>query len=189
VNGVDFVLGALLAVLLLLGLFKGLARILIGIGALIASFLLASLLHQNLAPHLPWIESEPLRRLAAYLLILVGTLVAGAIAGWLARRLLKAAMLGWADRLGGAALGLVAALLVAALVILPVLAYAPAGERALQGSVLAPYVTSVADLATRLVPDDLSRRYREHVESLRRYWREKTGARGSASRRDGPAAT
>ena len=56
---------------------------------------------------------------------------------------------------------------------LPVLAYSPFGERALRDSVLAPYVTIVADMAEGLVPDELSVRYKQRVEDLRAYWRER----------------
>ena len=62
------------------------------------------------------------------------------------------------------------ALLAAALVILPVVAYAPSGAAALRNSVLAPYVTVVADIANPLVPDRLSGQYRDKMESLRQYW-------------------
>ena len=57
-------------------------------------------------------------------------------------------------------------------VVLPVVAYSPYGERILARSVLAPYVTVVAEIATTLVPEELSTRYKEKVEDLRRYWQE-----------------
>ena len=97
-------------------------------------------------------------------------MLAGGLVAFFAGKLVRAAMLGWADRLGGAALGLVAALLAAALIVLPVLAYSPYGERVLARSVLAPYVAVVADLATNLAPSDLGQRYRRKIEDLRRYW-------------------
>lgn len=173
-NGFDIVLLVLLAVLVLVGLFKGLTRILIGIGALVAAFVLAARLHGELAASLQVIDVGPeLRRLLAYLLIFFGTMLAGGLVAYLARKLLKAAMLSWADRLAGGALGLVAALLVAGLLVLPLVAYSPFGERLLRGSVLAPYVTVVADVANQLAPDGLSDRYREKVDGLRRYWRDR----------------
>ena len=59
----------------------------------------------------------------------------------------------------------------AALLVLPLVAYSPYSERMLARSILAPYVTVVADVANLLVPEDLSRRYRQGVEGLRRMWR------------------
>ena len=173
-NGFDIALLALLAVLLVVGLVKGLARILIGLAALVAAFMLAVQLHGDLAARLDWINApDGARRLIAYLAIFFGTLLAGGIVAWLARRLLQSAMLGWADRLAGGALGVVAATLLAGLLVLPLVAYSPVGEDALRDSVLAPYVAVVADLARRLAPDDLSHRYDERVEGLRRHWRER----------------
>ena len=173
-NGFDIALLVVLGLLMLLGLAKGLIRLLIGIGALIAAFMLAAQLHDPLASQLVWIDlPEPALKLLAYLVVFFGTMLAGGVLTFLARRLLKAAMLGWADRLAGAAVGVIACLLISALLILPLVAYSPFGERALRTSILAPYVTVVADLANHLVPEGLSRSYREKVERLRRFWRDR----------------
>jgi membrane protein required for colicin V production len=122
---------------------------------------------------------EPVASLVAYLAILLGTMLAGALVASVLGRLLKAAMLGWADRLAGGAVGLIAALLAAALVILPVVAYTPSGSAVLRESVLAPYVTVVADIANHLVPDRLSAQYRDKMESLRRHWQQRWEASDS----------
>jgi membrane protein required for colicin V production len=173
-NGFDIGLLILLGLLVLLGLAKGLARLLIGMAALVAAFLLAAQFHHLVAAKLTWIDvPDNILKLVAYLLIFFGTLIAGGVVGWLARKLLKAAMLGWADRLAGGAVGLVAAVLVAALLVLPLVAYSPFAERALRDSTLAPYVTAVADMARALVPEELSDNYRRKVEELRQYWRER----------------
>ena len=108
-------------------------------------------------------------------------MLAGALVAFVARRTLKLAMLGWVDRLAGAALGLIAALLAAGLVLLPAVGRVPAGESLLRESVLAPYAAAAAALTYRLVPDALSAEYRERMGSLRVYWLE----RGAAS--PGPA--
>ena len=173
-NGFDIVLLVLLGVLVFVGLLKGLTRLLIGIAALVAAFVLAAQFHQTVAASLRWIGApDPVLKLIAYLLIFLGTMIAGGLVAFLTRKLGKAAMLSWADRLAGGALGLVAAMLIAALLVLTLLAYSGAGERALRESALAPYVTVVADIANRWVPHELSELYRERVEGLRDYWRER----------------
>lgn len=180
-NGFDVALLVLSAVLGLVGVIKGLTRLLIGVGALVAAFVLAARFHERLAsavaPGVPL--AGPALKLAAYLAIFLATMIAGGLVAWLVRKLLRAAMLSWLDRLAGAAVGVVAAALAAALILLPVVAYAPAGESVLRESVLAPYVTVVADLAGRLAPAAMSERYQAKVESLRRYWRERWAAAGA----------
>jgi len=182
VNGFDITLLIVACVLVLVGVMKGLVRILIGLAALVAAFALAARFHKPLADRLSFISlpDEPLM-LLAYVLIFIGVMLAGAIVAYALRRLMKAAMLSWADRLGGAALGLVVALLFAALLVLPLVAYSPYSDSLLQQSVLAPYVAAVADLASPMVPDELSRLYEERMESLRRVWREHWNDLGTPS--------
>jgi len=178
-NTFDIVLLVLACVLVVVGMIKGLVRILIGLAALVAAFALAARYHRPLAERLGGLEigEEPLK-LLAYVMIFLGVMLGGAVIAFLLRKLVKAAMLSWADRLAGATLGLVVAMLAAALLILPLVAYSPYAERVLGGSVLAPYVTVVADLANALVPDDLSRRYNQKIDELRRYWRDRWVPRG-----------
>jgi len=172
-NTFDLVLLAFAAVLVVIGMLKGLVRILIGILALVAAFAVAARFHAGLAGRLTGsgLGDETLR-LLAYLLIFIGVVLAGGLVAFFMAKLMRAAMLGWADRLGGAALGFAAALLGAALIVPPLLAYSPDGERILAGSVLAPYVAAVADLATSFAPGDLSDRYRKKIEDLRRRWQQ-----------------
>jgi membrane protein required for colicin V production len=173
-NTFDIVLLALACLLVIVGMVKGLVRILIGVAALIAAFAVAARYHQPLADQLSGLDigAGPLRFIA-YLLIFIGVMLAGGAIAFLARKLIRAAMLSWADRLAGAAVGLVAAALTAALLILPLVAYSPYSERVLASSLLAPYVTVVADMANSFVPDEFSERYREGIEDLRRFWRER----------------
>ena len=174
-NAFDILLLALIVVLSLIGLLKGLTRLLIGVGALVTAFIIAAQFHQQVASAVARIVEmpEPITSLISYLSLFIGTMLAGACLAYLLRRLLKVAMLGWADRLAGGAIGLITALLAAGLIILPGLAYAPSGDAILRHSVFAPYVTLVADFATQLVPDDLAVRYRDKMDSLRQHWQQR----------------
>ena len=98
-------------------------------------------------------------------------------------------MLGWADRLAGGAAGIAGAVVIAGSFVLPVVSYAPAGERLVAESHLAPYVTVGADLAAALVPEELAQQYRARMDTVRGSWEER--AAGLRSRRrpgPGPAA-
>lgn len=171
-NTFDVTLLAAACGLVALGVYKGLVRILVGIAALVAAFALAAVYHRPLAATLGWLgRDDGPRLLASYVLIFVGVLLLGGLTAFLLRNVVKIAMLGWADRLAGGVLGLASALLFAALVILPLVAYAPRGGHLLDRSRLAPYVALVADLARPLAPQELSRRYDERIDALRDLWR------------------
>jgi membrane protein required for colicin V production len=158
--------------LIVLGMVKGLVRILIGLAALVAAFAVAARFHQPLSQKLGFVDigTEPLM-LVSYVLIFIGVMLAGGLVAYLLRRLLKAAMLSWADRMAGAAVGLVVAFLGAALVVLPMVAYSPWGGSVLRDSLLAPYVAAGADLAVSIAPEPLSERYERHMQDLKRVWR------------------
>ena len=71
--------------------------------------------------------------------------------------------------------------------VLPVVSYAPAGERLLAESHLAPYVTVGADLAAALVPEELAEEYRARMDTVRGYWEERA-AGGAWQAAAGPRA-
>ncbi len=174
-NVLDIVLLVLAATAFLFGLWKGLARIAVGIAALVVAFLLASQYQDRLGARLMGMGvHETPARMAAYLLIFLATMVAGSLVGWGLSKLLKLALLGWADRLAGAALGLAGAVLAAAFVIHPIVSSSTWGRTLLGGSRLAPYVATVGDIVNRAAPADLSARYAAEIEEIRRIWRGET---------------
>jgi len=153
------------------GLVQGFVRILAGIAALIVAFVLACRFHGVAAAWLAWTGgSERILRFFGYVLIFVGVMLVGGAVGWLLRKLMKAALLGWADRLAGGALGVLAAVLALALLVLPMAAYAPGGGESLVHSRFAPYLAALADVAIAAAPEDLARRYAEGVRELRKRW-------------------
>ena len=171
-NVFDIGLVVVTAFLAVVGLTKGLARLAIGLASLVVAFVLAAHLEGRVAAWLMSIRvGETTARFTAYLAIFVVTMIAGGVAAWLVGKILKLAMLSWADRLAGGALGVMAALLGAALLVHPIVAASPGGSRLLHDSRLAPYVTVVADLANRGAPPGLAERYAKGAEALRRIWR------------------
>ncbi len=93
-----------------------------------------------------------------------------ALTAYALRRFLKAVLLGWADRLAGAAMGVFGALLIGAALTVPLTAMPPREEPILANSLLAPYSLYAADVVRYLVPDELERQYREKSRELRRRW-------------------
>jgi membrane protein required for colicin V production len=171
-NGFDIGLLVFMGVLVVIGLAKGLVRILVGFAALVTAFLVACFYHEPLASYLARLDlPDEVVYFGSYVLLFVAVMLVGGLVAMVLRKLMKAAMLSWADRMAGAALGLAVALLAAALLVVPVVAYMPNGERLLGGSRLAPYVAAVADLAIQVAPEDFYERYREGIEALRDHWR------------------
>ena len=170
-NGFDMILLAAMGILVVVGLVKGLVRILVGFGALIAAFVVASMFHQPLADRFGMFDlSVGILRLLCYIMIFIAVMLTGSVLAFLLRKVLKAAMLSWADRLAGAALGVASVFLAFSLLILPIVAYAPGGSQMLSNSILAPYVVVVSDLAASIAPDDLVEKFRAEIGELKKFW-------------------
>jgi membrane protein required for colicin V production len=171
-NAFDITVVILLIVGFALGLARGLVRILIGILTLLVAFFLASRYQDAITAVLTARHVSPApARIGAYVLVFVATMMAGGLVAWAVGKMLKMAMMSWADRLAGGALGLVAALLAAAFLVHPLIASSPEGSHVLATSKLAPYVTVVADLGNAAAPEAVAKRYESGIDALRKIWR------------------
>src|SRR5262245_39963374 len=142
--------------------------------ALVGAFLAANAWHEALAQHFDASGAAlPVRRIVAWAVLFVAVILLGAVLSWLATRLVRAAALGPLDRLAGAALGAVAALLAGAALAVPLAAYGGEDGRLLRGSRVAPYVTAISDWINVAVPDGLAQRYERASAALKRTWRDR----------------
>jgi membrane protein required for colicin V production len=171
-NALDVGLVILFALGAGIGLARGFVRILIGILSLVVAFFLASRYQDQIAAVLTSRHvSETPARIGAYVLVFLATMIAGGLVAWGVGKLLKLAMLSWADRLAGGALGILAALLAAAFLVHPLVASSAGGSRLLATSKIAPYVSVVADLGNAVAPDAVAKRYESGIDALRKIWR------------------
>lgn len=117
----DAVILAVIALSLLLGLYRGFVREAFSLAAWIAAYLVARIFHPGLELVLADVIATPSLRLAtAWLALFGGTLVVVTLLGYLVRSLVEAAGVSTADRLLGAGFGLLRGgiLVLAALVLL-----------------------------------------------------------------------
>lgn len=171
-NAFDWVVALAAAVAVLVGFSKGAARVALGIAALVAGFFVATRFQDVVgAPLVKVGLGTGPSAVLSWSVLYLGTVVAGGYIGWLASRALSKLRLAWADRVGGASLGLVATALFTAALVHPLAASPTLGPRVLGGSALAPYAAAITDAGNRVVPEALANRYREGVGRVRALWR------------------
>jgi membrane protein required for colicin V production len=136
------------------------------LAGLVVGYLLAAWQYYRLAdwfaPHLksPW-----LGEIAGFLIIFFAVLIVAGIAGQIARWAMKKAGLSAIDRLLGAVLGLLRGILVVAIVLTAMAAFAPAA-RWLAGSGLAPYFLVGGRAVVWLAPSELRGRFYQGLDYL-----------------------
>jgi membrane protein required for colicin V production len=106
----DWVVVAVLAVSVLLGLWRGLVYELLSVLNWVAAFLLAQWLAPRAAALMPLSHAgESIRYAAGFVVVFIGALFAGGLLAWLIRKLVAAMGLAPVDRALGALFGLVRA--------------------------------------------------------------------------------
>jgi membrane protein required for colicin V production len=101
-----------------------------------------------------------------FLVLFVGTLLAGTLMGLLARKLIKTAGIQWFDRFLGGIFGLVRGVLVDAILLMALMAFAIKPD-AVRQSALAPYVTTGARLIAFVMPGSLRAQFHLGFEKFR----------------------
>ena len=184
-NSLDALIACVLAFGCLLGLLKGLSRLVYGVAALVAAFFAAAYFHDSVAAFFVGrlAFSPVVAGVVAYVVVFQAVLLFGGLSGVLQAQFLRAADLGWLDRVAGVLLGAVAALVVLAFVALPVAAYLPpAGDvDVVAGSSLAPLVDRAAANLATLVPAHLRLRYTAGIAGARERWQACRDSRGRAA--------
>ena len=104
-NWLDIVIIVILAVLALLGLKRGLIKSLVPLVAIILAVALTGRFQGPVAERLTFISSESAARVVAFVIIVIVIFAGVYILGSMLRKILGMALLGWADRLGGALFG------------------------------------------------------------------------------------
>ena len=178
-NWLDILFLLILAGSVIEGTRSGFSRVAIGLVAAIAGLILAAWFYGAAAAYLkPFIESEAVAHIAAFLLIFVGVQMAGALLGWICSKIFRWTGLGWLDRLLGAAAGAVNAAFTAVVLVLVFSAFhLKPLESAIAGSRAAPYLLDAAQVIVYLCPRELRDDFAEARDRLLDLWRKRAPAR------------
>lgn len=166
-NWLDWILVAIVLISVVSAFRQGFMRELISLAAVIAGLVIAVLGYTRAAA---WFEdltrSHQIALGAGFVVLFLGTLLAGALISWLAGHLVRQAGLEWFDRLLGAGFGVVRGVMVNAVLLMAMLAFAIKPE-VVQRSVLSPYMTAVTRSIVLIMPADLRAQFRSGFDKLR----------------------
>jgi membrane protein required for colicin V production len=83
---------------------------------------------------------------------------------------LRIVFLGWLDRLGGAAFGVVKGVLIVSVIFLVLTAFLPKGTPLIRDSMSAPYVSMVSEKLAALVSNDVKTEFSAKLDALKKAW-------------------
>ena len=165
---VDWLIVLVLVLSVLSAAKTGLIVEVCSLAGLILGLLLASWDYQRLTPWIgAWIHSHSLVEVLSFAAIVVGVMIVAAVAGRIVRWSVKSIGLGWADRLAGAAFGLVKGCALVTIAVMVIAAFWPKATWFRQ-SRFAPGFLAMARQAAVVAPSDLGDRIRSGVVVLRK---------------------
>jgi membrane protein required for colicin V production len=79
--------------------------------------------------------------------------------------------LGWADRVLGGTFGLVKAILIASLLLVPLTTFLPKESSLIRDSVLTPYVMTISEKIVVIVPKEMKKKFADNIKPLKEAWK------------------
>jgi membrane protein required for colicin V production len=166
-NPLDWLLAILLVYSVVRAAMRGFFQETFALGGLMLGFLLACWFYRLLAIQLKGlITSLQIAELAAFLLILAGTMIVASLLGRILRHTASAIGLGFVDRLLGAVFGLLRGALLGVALLLALTAFLPRSPW-VENSHLAPYFLRAAHAVSFVMPSDLKIRLLDGLHHLK----------------------
>lgn len=139
------------------GIRNGLIGEVAGIFSLVGGFWAARAWNAQLAPHLGFIADVSLRNIVACILIFIAVMLAIGLLARILKKVVAFSFVAWADKIGGAILGLAKGVLIWALLLI-FIGKIFHDSQFIQDSRLMPYFQIVIDQIREWIPSDLAAR-------------------------------
>jgi membrane protein required for colicin V production len=166
-NWLDWVLAAVAVISVVAAALKGFVQELISLASVVVGLVVAAIGYPRAAL---WFDdltkSHEIALGLGFLILFLGTLLVGALAGALARKLIKTAGIQWFDRFLGGIFGLVRGGLVDSILIMAMMAFAIKPD-AVRQSALVPYVATGTRVLALAMPGNLKAQFQLGFEKFR----------------------
>lgn len=166
-NWLDFIIAAIVLGSVVTAVIKGFVQELISLASVVIGLAAAAFAYQRAAL---WFDdltkSHEIALGLGFLSIFLAVLILGALVGLVARKLIKTAGVQWFDRFLGGVFGLVRGVLISAILLMAMMAFAIKPE-AVRGSALAPYVTTGARVLAMVMPENLRAQFHIGFDQFR----------------------
>jgi len=164
-NWIDIVLLVILAVTVLLGVFKGFVKQVIGLLAVLIGLILAVNYYKVGAEFFhTWINNDTLNSFLGFIAIFFIVILMGGVLSFIFMKMMKGP-LKLINQLLGGAIGLLKGVLICGVLVFGLFVF-PFNKDALHQSLLAPYCVQVTKSIFYLIPEELKIKFNEAYQDL-----------------------
>jgi membrane protein required for colicin V production len=169
---IDWLIVVIVLYSLVMSWFKGFVREVLGLVTVFVGILLATWFYRSAgAMFKDVVRTENIALFFGFSLIFLVTLLAGFSIIWLITRFMKFAKIQWADRMLGAAFGLIRGWMICAVILLGLTTFEVQTER-LKNSELAPYFLPGSRVIAVMTPYEVKAKFLVGYRALERWWRQ-----------------
>ena len=172
-NWLDVILGLIIIGSIARGAQKGILQMGIGMMATVLGLVLALWSYRTAGGlFIDWVSSRMVANFLGFILVFLGVIVAGSIISRILTKMFKWIGLGWFNRLMGGAFGLLRGALIATVLLMVFMAFAPGNPpRSVYDSSLSPYLMEFADVISSVAPADLRGSFKDGYGKVKKnYW-------------------
>lgn len=171
-NILDILIAVIVGFCLVRGIFRGIIKELTSIVGVVAGFFVAYNYYSVVAnPLSRLIIDKSYLNIVSFFLAFAVVFFAVGFLGVILKHVFKAAALGLADRILGGTFGLVKAILIVSVLLVPLTAFLPEKSPLIKDSFLAPYVSILSEKMVVIVPKEMKEKYDDNVNALRKAWK------------------
>ena len=170
-NTLDIAICVIVGFCFVRGIFRGIVREVASIIGVFIGLCAAYIYHPYLADQLSiLIPDVAYSNIVAFLLIFCAILFLVGLLGTVVRNMLKAAFIGWVDRIAGSLFGITKGILITSVVLVALTAFLPKKNSIIEKSVLAPFVIRISNGLVEIIPNKLYEYFQENLKGLEEAW-------------------
>ena len=171
-NSLDILILVIAGFCLVRGIFRGIVKELTSIVGVFVGFYVAYSYYPVVAHVISrFFSNKAYLNIVSFFLAFTILFFAVGLVGVVLKRVFKGVALGWADRLLGATFGLVKAILVVSVLLVPLTAFLPQKSPVIQDSLLSPYVTGISKMMVAVAPEEMKEKFSNNINALKESWK------------------
>jgi len=171
-NSLDIVIGVIVGFCLIRGIFRGIIKettsivgVFVGFYGAFYHYALVASIISHLVTNKSYLNIVSIVITFTVLFLVVGFI------GVVLKHLLKTLELGWADRVLGGIFGLIKAVLIASVLLVPLAAFLPKEASLVRNSFLAPYIMTISEKIVLVVPKEMKEKFADNIKPLKEAWK------------------
>jgi membrane protein required for colicin V production len=171
-NILDILIAVIVGFCLIRGIFRGIIKEVTSILGVFVGFFVAYNYYPVVAHLLSrLIVNKSYLNIVSFVLAFTVLFFAVGFVGVILKHVFKAAALGWADRILGGTFGLVKAILIVSVFLVPLTTFLPQKSPFIKDSFLAPYVCIISEKMVTIVPKEMKQKFGDNISALREAWK------------------